>query len=115
MSSFFTCSAQWVYIVRPCVICLVPLRTEKTEWQRQTQCGKFRRRRRHVLVFVHQPLKRELSPKRLALKIQRLVTLCSNSLSQRRSRSSLIRCNLGCPKSSGRSFVRHLMRHQKRF
>src|ERR1041385_5141155 len=83
-------------------------------WQRQIQCGKLRRRRFHVLVFVHRLLKRKLSRKRLVLKKQLLATLCSNSLSLRRSRSSLIRCNSGWPKSSGRSSATRLMHRLKR-
>src|SRR5829696_2233140 len=75
---------RWVYVVRPSVICFGSIKKEKIGWQNQTQCRKLQRRRPHVLVFVHRPLKRELSRKRLVLKTQRLVTLCSNSRSQRR-------------------------------
>src|SRR6185369_13257839 len=104
-----------VYIVRPTMYAGGGVRRRDRKCQRHTQCGKLRRRRPHVLVFVRRPLKRELSRRRLVLKIQRLVTLCLNSRSQRRRRSSLIRCNLGCPKSSGRNSVTRLMRRQKRF
>lgn len=49
------------------------------------------------------------------IKTQRPATLSSNTLSRRRSMSSLIKCNLDCPKSSGRSSVIRLMRRRRRF
>jgi len=66
-------------------------------------------------IRVSRPLRRELSRKQLVLKTQRLVPSCLNNLSQRRTRSLLIRCNLGCQKSGGRNSVTRLIRRRKQF